>query len=331
MNAISANKRGSAKRSILKYRTEVAVLVIGLIAMNLIFLAGAFRAVSTISPAGAGQLGDFVGGYVGTFFALVSVVLLVVTLRNQRRSTEVLSFETKYFELLKLHRENVAELDVQGIVGRRVFVVLLREFRQALEIVKRIARKHQQRLTQRQLIHIAYYCLFFGTGRDSSRMLKRFLSEFENLFIDDLESELDKAEIKGDSQRAANLTYVPFEGHQSRLGHYYRHLYQAVRYVDQQTVEIDKYEYAKTIRAQLSTHEQALLLLNSLSPIGRNWWRNGFILDYRMVQNIPRGFFDPAEELDTSSFFPGGYFEWEEITAPASGTQAHRDAAGTSP
>ncbi len=295
------------------YRVEISVLALGFVAINLIFLAKAFRASDTVDPVSAGQLGDFVGGYIGTFFALASVALLTATLRNQRRSAEVLSFEAKYFELLRLHRENVAELEVQQrVTGRKLFVVLIREYRLACAIVKRLATAHEQALTPHQLAHISYYCLFFGTGPNSNRMLVRSLAEFNPAFIAALANELDNPETKKTAQAERKLAYVPFEGHQSRLGHYYRHLYQAIRYVDQQTIGVDKYQYVKTIRAQLSNHEQALLLLNSLTPTGATWWTKGYMLNYRMVQNIPRDFFDPVDELNLSSIFPSGYFEWEE-------------------
>jgi hypothetical protein len=295
-----------------EYRLEIIILAGGLVVMNLVFIAEAFRATDTLNPAGAGQLGDFVGGYIGTFFALASVVLLMATLRNQRRTSQVLNFEAKYFELLRLHRDNVAELEVQGVTGRKLFVVLIREFRSALEIVHRLARRHDQKLTQRQFAHLAYYCLFFGTGPNSSRMLTLSLAEFDRAFIRAVVDELDSRCTKRSAQREKKLAYVPFEGHQSRLGHYYRHLYQAIRYVDEQEFQIDKYQYVKTIRAQLSNHEQALLLLNSLTPLGANWWSNGYIRKYRLVQNLPRDFFDPDRELDVSALFPPEYFEWEE-------------------
>lgn len=298
---------------ILEHWIEIAILAGGLLVMNLIFIAEAFRATDTVNATGAGQLGDFVGGYIGTFFALVSVVLLTSTLRSQRRSAQLLNFETKYFELLRLHRDNVAELEVQGVTGRKLFVVLIREYRSALDVVKRMAQQHSQNLTQSQLAYITYHCLLFGTGPNSSRMLEMSLEEFDSSFIAGLVNELDNAQEKKKVQIEKKLAYVPFEGHQSRLGHYYRHLYQAIRYVDQQSIDIDKYEYTKTIRAQLSNHEQALLLLNSLSPIGSNWWKFGFLLNYKLVQNIPRHFFDPLQEIDVSKLFPPGYFEWEEI------------------
>jgi len=295
-----------------EYWVEILVLALGLVAINLVFIADAFRATNTLNPTSAGQLGDFVGGYVGTFLALASVVLLSATLRSQRKSAQVLNFEGKYFELLRLHRDNVAELEVQGVTGRKLFVVLIREFRAAAGVVRRLAAAKQQKLTPRQLAHITYYCLFFGTGPNSSRMLRQSLPEFDKELVDAIAEELDRSDIRESARSERKLAYVPFEGHQSRLGHYYRHLYQAIRYVDEQKLPIDKYQYVKTIRAQLSNHEQALLLLNSLTPIGENWWKNGYVLRYRLVQNIPRDFFDRDTELDLSALFPAGYFEWEE-------------------
>jgi hypothetical protein len=216
-----------------------------------------------------------------------------------------------------MHRDNVAELRVQDESGRRVFVLLIRELRCALQIIQTIAEASNQRLTQRHALHIAYYCLFFGVGPNSSRMLRMSLSTFNSDFIKAVELELNKSETKERIRMERNFGYVPFEGHQSRLGHYYRHLYQMVRYVDEQTLNIDKYEYIKTIRAQLSTHEQALLLVNSLTPVGQNWWRKGLMVNYRLVQNIPINFFDNSTELDTSILFEPGYFEWEEVNPTA--------------
>ena len=299
------------KRSIWReYIHEFMILAVGLAAVNSIFISRAFRQSTTVSPESAAQLGSFVGGYVGAFFALTGVVLLFSTLKNQRLASALQDFETKYFELIKMHRDNVAEIKIQRASGRRVFVLLLRELRFALKTIRGIAGTHNQQLTKREILHVAYYCLFFGVGTNSSRMLKMSLSTFNAAFIDAVEAELDKGKMNKEIR--SNLGYVPFEGHQSHLGHYYRHLYQMIRYVDEQAINIDKYEYAKTIRAQLSTHEQALLLVNSLTPIGRNWWTKNLIVNYRLVQNIPREFFDSSTELDTSEEFKPGYFEWEE-------------------
>lgn len=221
-------------------------------------------------------------------------------------------FENKYFELIKMHRDNVAELSLHAESGRKIFVLLIRELRCAHEEVRHVAQKLNYALTKEQEMHIAYYCLFFGVGQNSSRMLKKSLSEFDPAYTEALERRLTDPTTKDRVRKAREFQYTPFEGHQSRLGHYYRHLYQMIRFVDEQKVSARKYEYVKTIRAQLSTHEQALLLVNSLTPIGRNWWRKKYIVKYRLVQNIPEEFFDSSKELDIVQLFKPSYFEWEE-------------------
>ncbi|WMJ08339.1 putative phage abortive infection protein [Nitrosomonas sp. sh817] len=295
--------------------SEIIVLIGGFVVMNLIFIAEVFRASDTVDPEGASQLGNFVGGYVGTLFALASFMLLLRNLKNQQKSSEILMFETKYFELLRLHRDNVAELEVEGISGRKLFVVLIREFRLILEIVIEIARECSQNLNKKELLHITYYCLYYGTGPNSSRILKLSLAEFDSKFIGRLEDELNDQEKKKMVKCEKNFPYIPFEGHQSRLGHYYRHLYQAVKYVDQQEILTfdKKYEFVKTIRAQLSNHEQALLLLNSISPMGNRWWSDDYMRKYEIVKNIPPEFFDCKKEIDMSDYFEPGYFEWEDV------------------
>ena len=279
----------------------------------------------------AERLGSFLGGYFGSFFALFSVFLLYLTLKSQELAIKEQalansqqSFETKYFELIRMHRDNVLEIGMKGRSGRGVFVKMLQELREALKIIRQVAEKYNAHLSERQLQQIAYYCLFFGVGPNSSRMLKvSLLSHFDEGLIDRVEAELGREEVKASVRREGKFAYKPFEGHQSRLGHYYRHLYQMVKYVHEQPPEIvgDKYEHVKTIRAQLSTHEQAFLLINSLTPGGEAWWRKEFIVTYGLVKNLPRYFFNSSVEFDPCGLkeFPAGYFEWEKPISRARG------------
>jgi hypothetical protein len=292
---------------------ESFIILGGMICANLIFISRAFRQSATVDPQAAGELGSFVGGYVGSMFALFGVVLLFRTLKKQASASRLQSFENRYFELIKLHRDNVAEMELKELHGRKVFVWLLREFRCLLEIVQAVAKDCGEALSAPQLMQVAYYCLFYGVGPNSSRMLKISLQDFDSKFVDAVEQRLNSNSTKLKFQSERGFPYIPFEGHQSRLGHYYRHLYQMIQYVHAQPPELEivKYEYVKTIRAQLSTHEQAMLLMNSLTPLGRNWWKNGLVKTYRLVQNIPRDFFVQSE-IDMSKLFEPGYFEWEE-------------------
>jgi hypothetical protein len=297
------------------YSFELGTAVAGVAALFAIFLAKAFRG-DTVDPVAASQLGDFVGGFFGSFFVLVSVVLLVRTLREQGHAEHRERFENKYFELIKMHRDNVAEMLLENSPGRRVFVLLLKEWRKALDIARRHAIRDEQQLSDRQLLQIAYYAIFFGVGPNSFRMLSSYLEGFDVDFVQRLADELETEHV-GRVRAQRTSAYKPFDGHQIRLGHYYRHLFQTMSYVDQADGfnDFEKYEYAKTIRAQLSTQEQALLLVNSLTPIGRAWWDDNLIIKYRLVKNLPKAFFDDTAEIDTSDLFPPGYFEWEEVGA----------------
>jgi hypothetical protein len=70
------------------------------------------------------------------------------------------------------------------------------------------------------------------------------------------------------------LGYKPFEGHQSRLGHYFRHLYQMICYIYSHENGRAS-EYADLLRAQLSNHEQALYCFNWIWTLGSAWRRKG--------------------------------------------------------
>src|SRR5882757_1620021 len=118
------NQSKKSSRWFQKYAVEILIVGMGLVFLNAIFISKAFRQSTTVDPESAGQLGAFVGGYVGAMFALMGVVLLYSTLKNQRLAFTLQNFENKYFELIKMHRDNVAEIELQGESGRKVFVLL---------------------------------------------------------------------------------------------------------------------------------------------------------------------------------------------------------------
>ncbi|WP_461638182.1 putative phage abortive infection protein [Labilibaculum euxinus] len=108
-----------------------------------------------------------------------------------------------------------------------------------------------------------------------------------------------------------------FGGQQYQLGHYFRHLYQAVNYIDSQSSLLfskdEKYEYIKTLRAQMSNYEQALLFINSLTIMGRNWEYNNpqkkkLITTYNLIKNLPENF---IPKMNPKDYYPNVDFEWK--------------------
>jgi len=111
--------------------------------------------------------------------------------------------------------------------------------------------------------------------------------------------------------------YKYYGGHQFRLGHYFRHLFQTITYINEQKLLTynDKYSYIRVLRGQLSTHEQIIYFLNSVSILGRITeleLRNSphkaidlnqrLITKYKLIRNIPNDII--IDSIKVSSFYP---------------------------
>lgn len=105
---------------------------------------------------------------------------------------------------------------------------------------------------------------------------------------------------------------MEFGGHQNRLSHYFRNLYSAFVFIDEQKIsKAEKLSLAKVLRSKLSNYEQAMLALNSLSIQGSAWVSSDLIKKYSPIKNIPEHFFTFDLKFDLKSEFPSVVFEWE--------------------
>ena len=314
------------------HKPEVLIAVITILLITAFALTPAFRGSGIVDGANAGQFGDFIGGYFGTIFLIISVVLLYGSYREQKATNAKNHVEARFFELLKYHRENVAELGIDdGKFGQRVFVSMIREFRDAWKVVDNADPTYPQA----QKLDLAYLAFYYGVGPNSSRILKAAVEKNhsadlvkkvadhltdiqrqyrvleEALHAEGVSEESVKFRIRHEwsKTKLSSISYRPFDGHQSRLGHYFRHLYQTAKYIKQHGGEHST-DYAGILRAQLSNHEQALLALNALSDIGKNWRIEKLVVDFALIKNIPNAFF-PPEMVNIKETFRGIIFEYE--------------------
>ena len=112
-----------------------------------------------------------------------------------------------------------------------------------------------------------------------------------------------------------------YGGHQFRLGHYFRHLYQTVGFIHHQKhlSPNEKYDYIRHLRGQLSTDEQIIFFLNSLSQLGRVWdletkkdhlplpKEDQLVSAYHLIKNIPVDHI--KADIKLSAFYPGIEYE----------------------
>lgn len=230
-------------------------------------------------------------------------------LDNQNLQLRYQQFDSRFYEMLRLHRENITELQIDGydfndrvrwlkigrtIQGRKVFVVIHKE----LEIILRIYKKLKGTLNDEGIKRC--YFLFFS-GLDLFKKKYPDESEFtaqlyearkRHQYPEECDIKVDNSERKRfDDKISLDFNFKPFSGHASNLGHYFRHLFLAVKsivYSDTIVEYPEKMKYLKLLRAQLSNHEQILLFYNWLGHHGEPWenHENKFFTEYCMIHNL---------------------------------------------
>jgi hypothetical protein len=113
-----------------------------------------------------------------------------------------------------------------------------------------------------------------------------------------------------------------YDGHQFRLDHYYRHMYQTVEFIDNEKslTNNEKYNYIKMLRGQLSDYEQIVFFLNSLSETGRAWELlkknkadeeikkdKQLITKYNLIRNIPMQYI--TSDINIVDYYPNVNYE----------------------
>jgi hypothetical protein len=376
----------------------------------------------TIEFDKTGQVGDFIGGVIGTIISAAGFYFLYLTLKEQKKaiqqqegaiqeqklaikeqknSFERERFESKFIDLVKLHRDNVVDIRYQvfenglfkDVYSREAIKAIFNEFIECLHEVKKFARVYKEieilqasySLTLEEvktkngckasvgelaLIDISYCIVFFGLSEESDQVfLNLFWNRYNKEFIKRLKKYLRlKPTLSGtnasafsrwvsfsktDSNRIKDIfepVYLTedsieewlgienglfsnynlecyYRGHQHRLGHYFRHLFQTFKFLSQQAIltEDEKYFFAKTLRAQLSTYEQLILFVNSITSLGMKWEYTAeiaeqgkyavnpndfkFITRYNLIKNLPGSQY---YEFQYRKFYPKVRFEYKE-------------------
>lgn len=313
-------------------------------------VTGLPKSPPVLEPPITGLIGNTFQGSLGPLIALLAAILTFMAFwvqfranLQQKRDLQIERFENKFYELLGFHKSNISEIKIDGHEGvvekRKAFVSMYNEFRYSFWCCKD---KYEELLNagllknkynDEQLVRLAYIFFLGGVGDNSDMVSKAINKNPHYKFEDKLFTEVLRyfKLIKSKSIRPAyfdyegnpvvlRLRYLPWGGHQSRLGHYYRHLFQTVKYVDGQDKDIinfeDKIDYLRMLRAQLSDYEQVLLYYNAISHYGEGWLKNNFFIKYKMIHNIPLPLasfgISPTEKFKVELEKDPSLFEWAE-------------------
>ena len=284
----------------------------------------------------SGQIGDTIGGLMNPFIALAGVIVtglafyiqykanqqqrelflkeqsenkrqLQEQIDNQNKQNQLQQFESQFYEMLKLHRENISEMKINGYdfeegrtlkkfekttEGRKIFVTMKTEFECILSLYSKDRKLNKEGFQK-------CYKLFFSGLEEFDKTYPDeniFTELFRKARKQHKEPELGK--ITTNQARKEFLPYAklyfnykPFSGHSPRLGHYFRHLYLTVKSIANSSIVTDydeKMKYLRILRAQLSNHEQILLFYNWISEYGSDWEnkKHSFFTEYCMIHNL---------------------------------------------
>ena len=283
-----------------------------------------------------GYIGDTIGGIMNPFISIVGVIVTGLAFYMQFKANklqrelfnkeidknkeqfEFQKFESKLYEMLRIHRDNVSDFRIEGYdfeeksnhlnqpvsltryvkdtIGRKVFVTMHTE----LECIIKIYKIANNITTIDKKGYNLCYEVFFGGLRSFQIKFPQYTQFIHYLTLARRQHNNDliptnKSNFKRKTFNGIdlNFNYKPFSGHSSRLGHYFRQLFLIVKTVvfEDSLKGNDelKLNYLRLLRAQLTNHEQILLFYNWLNhDFGGNWEnkQNAFFSKFKMIHNL---------------------------------------------
>ncbi|NHM05448.1 putative phage abortive infection protein [Flavobacterium celericrescens] len=306
----------SKENEIIKFSSKLSFLYIffGVIGFVMIMLPMVFYNTTKIDSIGT--IGDAVGGILNPVIAIGAALLTFLAFyiqyqanRQVQEQFKVQQFESQFYEMLRLHKENVNSLylttkkkiiypkdeDIieSTVQGRVVFEHMKFE----LILIYMIALKHFHNENPKVLLNEAY-AIFFNGISETKKGTHIFFDEILELesYIDNLDYDNFNKKLREGLRFNKDITqmleFSLFKGHSHQLAHYYRHLFQTVKFIVNQNESFISYEmkrnFLRILRSQLSNTEQTLLFYNWYSNFGKQWEddNNKYFTDYRMIHNL---------------------------------------------
>lgn len=247
-----------------------------------------------------GPIGDSIGGFTAPIIGGLNAILVYLAFKEQIKANEQQGntfvqqqIESRFFELLKIHRDNVMAMKYKEYEVRYIF----REIKNDIHFF--LTSINDQKETKTVYLKISYLIVYFGYLSNK----KYLTSKIEDILLNKnttkniFENAFDYQKYLGSIEHEDYENLIDFYGGNGQvavLGTYFRHLFQTIKYIDEQPSLSyrEKYNYIKTLRVQLSEYEQIILFYNSLTFLGEAWElgvddvNKKLITKYNLIKNI---------------------------------------------
>lgn len=225
----------------------------------------------TINEEIIGQFGDFIGGVVGSIFALVGVILYYVALTEQRKDIEInrKTLETQVETLnqqIKEFKAQTAEMQETRTVYEEQTTLYREQTDYYKQQVKEL--KNQTRISSLQHFNSEFYNLlnvFVNIQKNSEEYISKILDNLKETIT---------AVTSNDSICHRHSILVEeytkqYYNNTSSLSIYFKTIYRILKMIEDSNIELEhKQRYAKTLRSQLTDKELLLLYYDYCSVFG---------------------------------------------------------------
>ncbi len=245
------------------------VFLIGLAAVTLI---GGFAYLAPEEAKQLGQIGDFVGGLLNPFLTFLTFIGLLLTLRLQKQELVLTRIELE-------RSANALENQLTALKQQSFENTYFRLLELHNSIVNSIDLVRNEKRTQGRDCFAVFYQRLKGKYTVTCRV-RSALGRDEQL-------------------RESYDAFWP--EHQLELGHYFRYLFNVIRFIDSNP-KSDPF-YIKLLRSQLSDQELLLLFYNCLSTQGTKF--KEYAEKYALFDNMPTDrLLDPShkDRFNVSAF-----------------------------
>jgi len=291
-----------------------------------------------------GEIGDTIGGISSPIIAVIAAGLtflafLMQYYANQNyvlqfKSDEVKrskdAFDKQLETLISQNRKIVESISKKSFDSNRTLECICDELKYSFLLTKQYY-CNGNAIPDEAALSISFNLVYYGVGDGANKVTKDLFSNISDLdgllkMIENVKKMYDSKRWPVDNDKDPiakifKLNYRPFDGHQSRLGHYFRSLFHIFSYTEEfgkikdsqknrLFTDKDLYNKIKALRTQMSTHEQLLVYLNSQSIFGLPLVEKGYLVKYQIVKNIPLPLIDYIS--DKPSWFNEIEFEWKK-------------------
>jgi len=205
--------------------------------------------------------GDFIGGILNPIYAFLALIALLLTISLQLKEMKATRKELKSASQAQISQDK--RLEIQSFENS--FFQMLRLHNDILNSID---------LVRGSGAHNSP--VIVTTGRDCFVSMHKRLKA---IYHQRSESQRDESTLIVDAY------YAFYEYNQSNLAHYFRYLYNILKFIDKSTISNKRF-YSNLLRAQLSNHELVIIFYNCLTSYGNEQFRP-LAIEYSLFNNLP--------------------------------------------